>query len=178
MFGVTASLAIARQNGVQQLGQRLETRERPENPLWSLSTSHCFLPNFQPSGSPQPPLISGSRLRSIGPINLPLADCSDGAPAPGFRGRCGRTEATCTNTTPSVFLCLSFSCRISNRLYRPSSPCPALALREIGPINLPLADCPDDPLAPGFHGRRGRPGSIRGKRLLAEFGSGGARWLA
>ena len=34
------------------------------------------------------------RSREIGPINLPLADCSDGPSAPGFRGRCGRSEAT------------------------------------------------------------------------------------
>ena len=52
------------------------------------------LPNFQPSGSPQPPLASGLRLQPIGPINLPLADCSDGPLAPGFHGLRGRSEAS------------------------------------------------------------------------------------
>ena len=60
------------------------------------------LPNFQPAVSPQPPLPYGLRLQAIGPINLPLADCSDGPPAPGFRGWCGGSEATGSNTTPSL----------------------------------------------------------------------------
>ena len=50
------------------------------------------LPNFQPVGLPQPPLPYGLRLREIGPINLPLADCSDGPLAPGFRDQGGRSE--------------------------------------------------------------------------------------
>ena len=49
------------------------------------------LPNFQPVVMPQPPLVAGSRLQPIGPINLPLAGRSDGPLAPDLRGRCGRS---------------------------------------------------------------------------------------
>ena len=50
-------------------------------------------------------------------------------------------------------------CRISQPVESPQPPFPCgLRLREIGPINLPLAGRSDGPLAPGIQGRCERPG--------------------
>ena len=47
-----------------------------------------------PTGSIAPTALAlRLRSREIGPIDLPLADCSDGPLVPGFRGRCGRSGA-------------------------------------------------------------------------------------
>ena len=79
------------------------------------------LPNFLPHGSPQPPLPYGSRLQAIGPIDLPLAGRSDGPLAPGFRGRCGRSDAAALAPLPTSFCALRFlagfdPCQIRQRL--------------------------------------------------------------
>ena len=90
------------------------------------------LPDLRPSGSPQPPLPCGLRLQAIGPINLPLADCSDGPLALGLGGRFGRSGATSVDLSqpdpfgrvPQRLLYPSVSCRSSNRPDRPTPPCP------------------------------------------------------
>ena len=77
-----------------------QIRQRLSAPWQALSCAPArpALPNFQPIVLPHPPFPYGLRLREIGPVNLPLADCSDGPLAPDFHGWSGRPEATVTRS--------------------------------------------------------------------------------
>ena len=110
------------------------------------------LPNFQPSGSPQPPLVSGLRLQPIGPIDLPLAGRSDGPLATGFRGRGGRSGATGSHTTPNACYVLRLlagfdTCQIRQRLpalgqVLQGAPARAGAAEFPGRLDRPNRPCP------------------------------------
>ena len=184
-------MEIVRLHGSMQLGQHFRSWVRCEHSRQPPPIPFCFLPDFQPITSPQPPLPFRLRSRAIGPINLPLADRGDGLLAPGFHGRCGcepRRQAVASLPTPALSFCFlpdltrvkfGSACLPVGGRYRappPRQPLPnfqplvspqppfacGLRLQQIGPINLPVADCSDGPLAPDLRGRYGRPEATPG----------------